>query len=103
MATSLDTRFYVSVSANDSEVDDCTPDNGKIVCIYEVGGNGCASHDVKVQITFGTEILFSTHGDAVHKTSICLTGDGSKKLSISLINDSDVAETIGGFYKGTEI
>ena len=102
MAISIDTRFYQQVAANNSATNEHVPANGKKVYIYEIGGNSCFDSDVKVEIKFGTDILFSTHGDSVQKVSIKLVGDGEKVLAINLVNDASISQTIGGFYNGTE-
>ena len=101
------TRHYKSVSSSSTDSDEYTPANGKSIAIYEIGGNAAHSNEVKVEIKWNTEILFSTHGDSIQKMAdgdrIELTADGSKKLVIKLTNDSDSTETLGGYYKMVEI
>ena len=53
-------------------------------------------------MSFGDEIFFVTHGDDQQKDTLTFTGDGSKKLTILLKNDSGSSETVGGWYKGIE-
>lgn len=96
-------RKYSLVQGQSEIVDSYIPPLNAKLYIYEIGGN-CAFHpDVKCQICFGdTECLFVTHGDGQQKVGINLVGDGITALKITLKNDSEFAETIGGYYKGHE-
>jgi len=102
----LSKRFYMRVAGSDEEHVDYVPGTNEKVYIYEIGGNAALSPDTKVELVWdadGTpEVLFSTHGDAIHKTQILITGENSKVLRLKLTNDSESAETIGGYYSATE-
>jgi hypothetical protein len=103
MAANKDTRLYKAVSSSSTETDEYTPGTNVKVYITEVGGNACYSPDVKVEVKFGTDVLFVTHGDSIQNINQTVTGDNSKKLAILLTNDTDQTETIGGYYKATEL
>ena len=102
--TYIETRKYAAVSASTTTKDEYTVPNGVTLKIYELGGNGCQSNEVKVEIKFDSDVLFVTHGDSIQNPEdLEITGDGSKKLSINLVNDSSVTETIGGYYKAVDV
>lgn len=90
------------VSAYSNEVLEYTPGNGVTFEIYEMGGAAVYNEEVKVEIKFGTDVLFVTHGDLIIKLRKQLTGDGSKKIIIKLTNDSSTSETLLGYYTFTE-
>ena len=89
-----------TVPSNSTVTHDYSVDNGKKVIIRQFAGNACFNSSVKVEITFGDEVLFVTHGESIWNIDKELTGDGTKKVRISLVNDSDFAETIGGYWMG---
>ena len=94
-------RYYAAVTGNTTSTSDYTPANGEELSLEILGGDASQSTDVKIEITWdpaGTpELLFSTHGSNQCHTTKVFTGNGTKVLRISLVNDSDVTETIGGF------
>lgn len=99
----IETRYYKTVSAVTTDSDEYTPANGEKLLIVEVGGNAAMKDSVHVKVLFDTTVLFCTHGDSVQECTTNITGDGSKKLKISLVNDSLGSETIGGYYKAVQI
>ena len=94
--------FYKSVAATSSEVDTYTPANGKKFWFKLVGGNAARNSEVNVKISYGTQVIFATHGDSEVKGKDTVVGDGSTQIKISLLNDSTSTETIGGYYEGIE-
>lgn len=91
-----------AVSSYDEVTEEYTPAEGELLSLVELGG--CAAHtsSVHVKILWGTDIIFVTHGSIVRKCydpCECL-GDGSKKLTISLKNDSLQSETIMAWAGG---
>ena len=104
---SINKRFYKNVAANTADEFECIPSNGAVVHFYEFGGNAGLSPDTVCEIWWdkgGTdeELLFVTHGDAIHSVSVKKTGDGSKKITMRLVNDQGNADTLGVFMKGDE-
>jgi len=95
-----ETRLYKLVSAYDDETDTYVIPDGAILYIDEVGGDACFNNEVKVEIKFDTDIILCTHGSTKQRFTTILEGNGTKELTIKLINDSSSSETIGGFYKG---
>jgi len=91
-------RFYKTVVSGTPQQLDQTPANGEKIHIVDIGGNAARNAAVRVEISFGSEIILSTHGDTVQKCDMVFTGDGTKKLTIKLINDSGADETIGAYY-----
>ena len=102
MPTNINKRYYKSVAGNSIDKNEYVIPNGKFVLIRKVGGNSCFHDDVKIQVCFDDECLFSTHGDDMQAVEIELEGDGVKKLTIDLVNDSINSETVGGYYEGQE-
>ncbi len=74
--------------------------NGEDLYVDCVGGNAAYDTDVRVEVAFGSDIIFTTHGDSQQDIKTHYTGDGVKTLTIKLINDTSAAETVGAFYLG---
>jgi len=96
----IETRFYKQVASSSVETNECILASNEKIYLTEFGGNAVYSKDVKVEIIWDTTILLATHGDTVQKTAEELIGDGIKILKIVLTNDSEQAETVGGYYMG---
>jgi len=97
-------NFYKTVSANDNEKDEFTPANGEKWLIYEVWGHGAHNNEVKVDVCFGDDCLFAVHGDAQpYNPEEEITGDGTKKLTLKLTNDSSSTESFGGGYRAVKL
>jgi hypothetical protein len=103
MANYVNRSLLTAVAATDSEIDEYTPANGQNFMIYKMGGHAAHNSEVKVEIRWGSTILFVTHGDAHDDFEYEFTGDGSTKLTINLVNDSSSTETIGGHYRMVEL
>jgi hypothetical protein len=97
-------RKYQAVSANTTVTDEYTLSGDEKLQIKQLGGDASTDAEVKVEITFDSSVIFSTHGSIVHKYEEPLTYTGNtKKLIIRLVNDSAVTETIGGFWEGDSV
>lgn len=98
-------RFYRDVSFASALADEFIPPSGTYY-ISQMGGNAGLSPLTSVAIIWdygGTEeILFVTHGDAVHIVDIEFEADGSKKLAILLTNDQGTNDYLGGFWNGSD-
>jgi hypothetical protein len=93
------------VSANSSSCKDYVPADGEKLYVKKMGGCACYNSDVHTKIVWdkdGTpEILFVTHGSIEREEpGHELAGDGTKKLSICLVNDSSQSETISAWLIG---
>jgi len=93
-------RKYTQVLAESSVLEEYIIPDGKNIVLSEIGGDAARSENVKVELLWGTELFFSTHGDSVQRTIKECLGDGEKKLIIKLTNDTLVSETIGGYILG---
>ena len=98
--TTVDGRLYTSVAANSVETDEYTPPSGAELHVLKVGGDAAIDTEVKVEIKFDTEVIFSTHIADNQTIAKQFTADGVKKIVIRLVNDSAVTETIGGYWSG---
>lgn len=94
---SCEMRYYNSVDANSIDEYSCTPGVGDEIYFKEVGGSACYDKDVKVEIFWGDELLLCTHGDMSRRTNFEAFGNGVTSFKIKLTNDSDSAETVGGY------
>ena len=103
---SIERRKYNSVAAFSSIILDYIVTNLKTLSLFQFGGNGAKSADIKVEIIWdalGTpDNLFSTHDAQTEYTLEKLIGDGVKVLRIKLTNDSAQSETMGAYWIGKE-
>lgn len=93
-------RFYKSVSANSTEEQDYVPANGQEVDIAICWGESGATPDTGICVVWDESgvntLLYSTHNsgsDFYVDTQV--TGDGTKAITLKLINNSDAAVTMG--------
>jgi hypothetical protein len=93
-------RLYTAVAANDLEVDEYTPPDGATLHVEKYGGDAAIDTEVKVEIKFGTDVIFATHTTDNQNVPINFACDGVKKMQLRLVNDSAVTETIGGYWSG---
>lgn len=97
-------KYYKTVSTLNTDTDDYIITNGSKLSLIQLGGNSVFTSDVYIQVVWdpdgSPEILYSTYGSNVRNTIIELTGDGSKKLQIKLVNNSLTSHVMGGFYLG---
>jgi len=103
MVTEIKSTLGQSVNANTAVTDEAyvVPD-GKRFNFTHRCGSACYSNDVNVEIKFGDEIIFVTHGDKTNEKKRKIIGDGEKEVKIYLNNNSESAETIECEYIGTE-
>jgi hypothetical protein len=98
---------YETVSSYDSSYDDYVPDNGEELEIRSFTGAAAYLDDTTVKLVWdrdGTpEIIVATHGDVHILMAHKLTGDGSKKLSLVLENDTSSAHVIGGSWEAKHL
>jgi hypothetical protein len=99
----LHIRKYQLVPANDVAIDEWTPANGENFFISSAWGNAAYVSAVKLELKFGDQILFATHGTSKEDVNEKFVGDGIKKVQLRLVNDSDYPETIGGGYEGCRV
>lgn len=99
-ASIINKRFYKLVSEGSVEEDILAVASGKDLYVKDIGGSSVYSNDVKVELVWGNEIVFATHGDSYQIVDKHFIGDGTKTMKIRLVNDSSIAETIGLYYNG---
>ena len=95
-------RKYCAVNSETTTTEEYTPANGEMLFLTSLGGDAATNDNVKVKIIWDTETLFTTHTSNTQPTSKEITGDGTKKLSIILDNQSSQTEEIGGFVLGNK-
>ena len=96
----LSDRFFKEVSANTTDSQDLIIPNGVTTNISVCYGESGLSPDSAICIvwdkTGANELVYTTHGAghddlAAHE----VIGDGAKKVTIELVNNSDAALTLG--------
>ena len=96
----LHASFYESVAAYDSEQHDTVVPSGETWTVLEFVGSAAYVATTTVRLVWdpdGTPIvLATTHGDTRIVLEEEITGDGSKKLSIVLLNDTGSSQDLGG-------
>ena len=99
-------RQYHSVSAYTTNTYDHVIPSGKCIYLKEMGGSAAHTPDTVSEIIWdpdgANEHLFTTNGDLVQSTNICLVGDGTKKVRITLKNNDSAAHEMGAYYLGEE-
>lgn len=103
----LENYTTVSGSTTDGTVT-YTPANNETIYVTCMSGDAAVSNDVKVEILWDGNPIFSTHNSntqtAPSGTYLTkLEGNGSKILKINLVNNSSQSETIGGRVIGSKI
>ena len=96
----IEDRYYKQVQESSSSIKEYLVPEGITVKFIQFGGDAAYSNLVKVEIVFGDIILFSTHSSTVQDSIYEVVGDGEKSIKINLVNDTEVAETIGGYWIG---
>ena len=96
---------YANVPANDTVTEDYTPANGENLQMCCAGGNAALTPDTVAAVIWdeggaAEKVLFSTHGDFEKSCADLLTGDGSKKLRIKLVNNQDTSDYLGAYWRG---
>jgi hypothetical protein len=103
----IEKRYYAQVDAYSVSVDEYVMPEGDTLALEELGGNAFGSIDSQVRVAWDLggdqeEVMLVTHGDTVQKTGKVFVGDGVKKLTIELSNNTGVAQSMGGYYLGLE-
>lgn len=103
MADYYRTHFALVASYGDDQ-DDYVPANGEVVELERFHGSASMNGKSLVKLVWdsaGTpEIIAATHGEAEYHLGKKITGDGSKKLSIILVNDDSNSHVLGGQWVG---
>lgn len=72
--------------------------NGEIWLIKSIIASAGYSQDTTASLMFGTEIVYTTHGEANIKLNRALVGDGAKYLKIKLENGTAGSVAMGLKY-----
>ncbi len=101
----IDRNKYEAVASGTAVTDDVIVPDGESWEIRTFTGNAAYVSDVAVCLVWdrggsAEEVLAATHGDATITVGREITGDGTKKLSIMLDNQSSETHTIGAGYTG---
>lgn len=96
-------RLYESVAANSETAHDTVIPAGDTWNVLRVIANGAYMDDTLVALWWDKggseeELLAAAHGDALIPVGRKLTGNGSRKLSIVLSNDTSSAHVMGGHW-----
>ena len=102
MSTHIDKVFTKAVSPSSTETSTKSISNGTDVFITRIEGSAIYDPDVKVELKFGSDVLFVTHGTLVSQVPQLITGDGTKELTIILTNDGSTTETLMLGYVAVE-
>jgi hypothetical protein len=101
-------RFYADVGAyGDAQSDIVVPD-GKTWEVVRFLGNGAYLDDTAAELWWdkgGSEeiLLAATHGDADILIEHQVTGNGARKLTILLTNDTSSAHVLGARWDANEV
>jgi hypothetical protein len=104
-----DDSLYVEVATMSSESSDQVVPNNETWEINHFCGNAAYLDDAYSALVWdyggaGEEILIATHGDIdTGGLSFQVTGDGSKKLSIVLVNDTAAGRVLGAHWEGRKL
>lgn len=86
------------VEANSVFEDTQIIEDGKKVCIYDFKAGACFCNDVKVEVTFGDEVVRCCHGEVNERLRKEYTASGDTNLKLRLVNDTSQQETLKGYY-----
>jgi len=89
---------YQTVNALTEVTDEVVIPNGETWIITKMYGNAGFSDVTTSSIYFDTTLLFTTHGDFIKEEYTEVIGNGSKKIKISINNQSLIAQTMGAGY-----
>lgn len=101
-------RFYKDVAAYDDAQSDTVVPDGETWEVVRFHGNGAYLDDTAAELWWdkgGSEeaLLAATHGDADMLVEAMVTGNGTRKLSIILTNDTSSAHVLGGRWDANEV
>jgi hypothetical protein len=104
MSTEKIQTYFADVGSLSQSQDDYVPANGEVVEVSSFAGSASYIGKTVVKLVWdpdGTpEVLAATHGDAQYRLIKKVTGNGTKKLSIICVNDSNSIHTLGGQWTG---
>ena len=100
MAEQNKDRFFKSVAANSTDEQDYVPTNGQLIDVAICWGESGATPDTAICIVWDASgvntLLYSTHNSGIDSyVDTQVTGDGTKAITLKLINNSDAAVTMG--------
>lgn len=101
--------YYVEVAALTEVSSDTVVPNGETWEVMLFDGSAAYLDDTTVSIVWdyggaGETILAATHGDVQDRTIVeQVTGDGVKKLSIVLTNDTSAARVLGAHWEAQKV
>lgn len=103
-APALSSTFYSSVASLGESVDDTVIPNSETWEVTKFIGSAAYVDDTTASLYWdhtgaGETLLATTHGDAAIPLFTQLTGDGTKKLTIVLTNDTAAARKLGGRWE----
>lgn len=102
-------RIYISVPASSQEDNEHVIPNGDTYKFTRFYGNSGSSPQTLVCIAWDIgggdeQILYVTHGEGVQLNPLVeITGDGVKKITITLRNDMTEAEWLGGGWEAFKL
>ena len=100
MAVLQNDRFFKSVAANTTDTQDYTVANGDVLRIGVAYGQAGMSPDTAVAVIWdeagADTMLFCSHASGIDEyVDFTVTGDGTKKLTLKLINNQGTADLLG--------
>jgi hypothetical protein len=93
-------RFFKMVSANTTDTQDYVIPNGVTTSISVCYGESGSSPDTAICVIWDpagvNKLLYTTHGAGHDKlVNETVTGDGTKKVTIELVNNTNSSVTLG--------
>jgi len=88
-------KLFQRVEPNTTFEQEMAPCENCTMEIAIMSGSAPYLSECHVEIVFGDEIIFSTHGDKTDSSGIILSGNDGKNLKFRLINNSTKDETMG--------
>mgnify|MGYP001172905001 CR=1 FL=1 len=88
-------RKYERVEAGTTFEEILTPCENCTMEIAQISGTAPYNSSCHVEILFGDDIIFTTHGDKTDNTGMMLHGSDGKSLTLRMINNSLTTETMG--------
>lgn len=96
----LEKNFYKIIPANSEMKDEYIIPDGKTLYLSEFSGEAAFREETFSCIDFNGEILFATHASSIRKVTTEIIGDGVKKLTTALHNDTGTSQVMGGNWIG---
>jgi len=92
----------VEVAALSEETSSQTPASGQDWLIRRVLASPGHGENTHVEIRWGADVIFSSHGTHEAIIDKRITGDGTKELVIALVNDTATPHVMGLSYEAIE-